>query len=173
MHERANCALSEDEYYHIVDGKTAELCALCCFLGAHFASAGEAAAAAMGQYGRSLGMAFQIADDLLDIVGSEHETGKSLRTDFKKQKLTLPLIRLLETAEEPEGSQILEVLSNPDESGWHSISQWLECSDAIDYASGRAETFAHDARRRLALLEDTPERRILEELTEFCCQRSY
>ena len=53
----------------------------------------------MTQFGRKLGIAFQIADDLLDVVGSENTVGKSLGSDLAKQKPTLPLIRALQTAD--------------------------------------------------------------------------
>ena len=173
VHERANCELSEEQYFRIIDGKTAELCALCCFLGAHFADAGESVENALEGYGRSLGLAFQIADDLLDILGSENETGKSLGTDFKKQKLTLPIIRLRDTAAPGQRAKILEVLSNPTEAGWQQLFAWLRESDAIEYARKEAETLVATARQQLEVLEDSPERRILDELAEFCCQRSY
>ena len=173
VHERANCELSEEQYFRIIDGKTAELCALCCFLGAHFADADEATATAMQDYGRSLGLAFQIADDLLDILGTENETGKSLGTDFKKQKLTLPIIRLRDTASTEQRARIMETLSNPTESGWQNLFGWLRESDAIEYARKEAESLVSSARQQLEVLEDSPARRILEELADFCCQRSY
>jgi octaprenyl-diphosphate synthase len=68
---RGRFDMSEEEYYAIIDGKTAELCACACHLGAYYADAEPHVVAAMERYGRSLGMAFQIADDLLDIVGEE------------------------------------------------------------------------------------------------------
>ncbi len=108
IRERGNLELSEEAYLRIIDGKTAELCAVSCYLGAHYAEAEESVSKSLEQYGRALGIAFQISDDLLDILGSEDETGKSLGTDFKKQKLTLPLIRLLSQTEEPESVRLRE-----------------------------------------------------------------
>src|SRR5262249_33502608 len=93
--ERGNLALTEDDYFAIIDAKTAELTACCCRLGALFAGAGPDVVEGLARYGRWLGVAFQIADDLLDLVGEERATGKSLGTDLEQQKLTLPLIRLL------------------------------------------------------------------------------
>src|SRR4051794_24056188 len=77
IRERGNLDLTEEAYLRIIDGKTAELCAVACFLGAHFADADESVVRNLEQYGRSVGIAFQISDDLLDILGSEDETGKS------------------------------------------------------------------------------------------------
>ena len=101
VHNRGNFDLDEDAYFAIIRGKTAELTAVSCRLGAHYAGAPEATVRAMDDYGRDLGVAFQIADDVLDIWGEERATGKSLGTDLEKQKLTLPLIRLLATADAP------------------------------------------------------------------------
>ncbi len=75
--------------------------ACCCRLGALHSGASSAVVDSLARYGRWLGMAFQIADDLLDLVGEESVTGKSLGTDVEQQKLTLPLIHLLNRARPP------------------------------------------------------------------------
>jgi hypothetical protein len=67
------------------------------------------------RYGRYLGIAFQIADDILDITGREETTGKSLGTDLQQQKPTLPLIRLLETAEPVVRQQVLQLATSETE----------------------------------------------------------
>src|SRR5436190_4281607 len=76
--QRGNLGLTEEEYFDIIDAKTAELTACCCHLGALYAGESEEVVAALTRYGRCLGMAFQIADDVLDLVGQETTTGKSL-----------------------------------------------------------------------------------------------
>src|SRR5262249_54167203 len=111
--ERGNFALSEAEYLEIIDAKTAELTACCCRLGALFAGASSAVVEASARYGRYLGMAFQIADDLLDLQGEETLAGKSLGTDLEQQKLTLPLIHLLGQTPVKLASRIRHLLSNP------------------------------------------------------------
>ncbi len=68
--------------------------------------------AALDRYGRNLGIAFQIADDVLDIWGEEGATGKSLGTDLEKQKLTLPVIRLLSVADPASALRIRRLLSD-------------------------------------------------------------
>ena len=98
VHNRGNFDLDEEDYFAIIRGKTAELTAVSCRLGAHYAGAPESTVRAMDDYGRDLGVAFQIADDVLDLWGEERAIGKSLGTDLEKQKLTLPLIRLLATS---------------------------------------------------------------------------
>ena len=92
---RGDLDLREAEYLDIIDGKTAELTACCCRLGSPVRGSAPEVVDRLSRYGRSLGIAFQIADDLLDLTGDERCTGKSLGTDIEQQKLTLPLIRLL------------------------------------------------------------------------------
>lgn len=86
--------LPEDVYYAIIDAKTAELYARGCELAAHLGGASSEAVDAFGTFGRELGLAFQITDDCLDLVGTEDEVGKSLGTDLQGGKMTLPLIML-------------------------------------------------------------------------------
>jgi octaprenyl-diphosphate synthase len=173
IRERGNFELSEDAYLRIIDGKTAELCALSCYLGAHFAEADPAISASLEQYGRCVGCAFQISDDLLDILGSQEETGKSLGTDFRKQKLTLPLIRLLSQTDDADAARLRELLSQADEDAWHEMVRWLHASDAIEYSRTRAHEFAVAARTHLDGLSDSSARRILTEITEFATHRTY
>ncbi|MGL4554981.1 MAG: polyprenyl synthetase family protein, partial [Gemmataceae bacterium] len=97
---RGNLDLTEAEYFDIIDGKTAELTACCCRLGAMYAGCPAEVVEAMARYGRYLGQAFQIADDLLDLVGDERTAGKSLGTDLEQGKLTLPLLHLLKVGGE-------------------------------------------------------------------------
>ena len=98
---RGNYGLSETDYFQIIAGKTAALTACCCRLGAHYAGAEPAVCEALARYGHDLGMAFQIADDVLDLSGDEATVGKSLGTDLLKQKATLPLIRLIGHCQSP------------------------------------------------------------------------
>ena len=108
---RGNIDLTEDEYTDIIDAKTAELTACCCQLGAIYAGMADDVVEQLTNYGRSLGIAFQIADDLLDLVGTEETAGKSLGTDLDQQKLTLPLIYLLESAPAEQTARVRAILA--------------------------------------------------------------
>lgn len=173
IHERGNLDLTEDVYLRIVDGKTAELCAVACHLGAHFCGVSPEIVESLEGYGRALGIAFQIADDLLDILGSENETGKSLGSDLTKQKLTMPLIRLLSTSDADDAIRIRELLANPAEETRAQLEPYLQGSDAVEYSVTRANEFAAQALSHLECLPKSPARSILEEVAEFATQRSY
>ncbi|MBD3672186.1 MAG: polyprenyl synthetase family protein [Planctomycetaceae bacterium] len=173
IHERGNLALSEEQYLKIIDGKTAELCALCGELGAHYAGADEGLSQSLREYGRSLGIAFQIADDVLDVTGNEEETGKTLGSDFVKQKLTLPIIRLLESADETQREQIITWIEQGDQDSRRRLQEELRSSHSIEEAHQRAQEYAQQARLSLSGLMESPARRLLEDLTDFAVQRSF
>ena len=171
IHQRGFLELSEDEYFEIIEGKTAELCAISCQLGAHFAGAPPAIAAAMERYGRNLGMAFQIADDLLDLVGEERNSGKSLGTDVEQQKLTLPLIWLMRHGSSDAVRSLGRILSGAGTGKVEQLRSLLEDSDALNYTRGRAEQFAAAARAELGDLRDSAAKHVLARLTQLVVQR--
>ena len=108
---RGNFRLSEREYLEIIESKTAELTAVSCRLGVLFSGGSPELCDEMDGFGRDLGIAFQIADDLLDVLGEEATTGKSLGTDLEKQKPTLPIIRALQVATDRDREALLDLLS--------------------------------------------------------------
>src|SRR5437764_6645837 len=154
--ERGNLALTEEAYFDIIDGKTAELTSCCARLGALYAGTGEAVEESLARYGRCLGIAFQIADDLLDLVGEERTTGKSLGTDLEQQKLTLPLIRLLGAAPAPTAGRLRQLLTAPGNHKREALRPYLNDSDALAYATKRAHQFAQRARGELECLPPSP-----------------
>ncbi|MEZ6048284.1 MAG: polyprenyl synthetase family protein [Planctomycetaceae bacterium] len=171
--ERGNLDLTEERYFEIIDGKTAELCAISCLLGAHYAGCTEEETAALEQFGRDLGCAFQIADDILDIMGEETQAGKSLGSDFYKQKMTLPLIRLLQQAEPADEEIIRGLLASPSSENWEKLAGYIREYQVIESARQTANEYATSARAHLAKLPASNSRTILEELTEFAIQRSH
>jgi octaprenyl-diphosphate synthase len=170
--ERGNLSLTEEEYLDIIDGKTAELTACCCRLGAIYSGGPPLLVEGLARYGRFLGMAFQIADDLLDLIGEEHTTGKSLGTDVEQQKMTLPLIRLLKTSSTELHSRLRQILADAGNHKRDTLRPYLLESDALIYARQRAEEYAVRARRELESLHPSPCRDILDALTEQVIHRS-
>jgi octaprenyl-diphosphate synthase len=160
--ERGNLALSEAEYFKLIDAKTAELIACSSQLGALYSGAAEGVVAAMERYGRLIGVAFQIADDLLDIVGEERATGKSLGTDLEQQKMTLPLIRLLSVAPASQSSRLRQILHAPGNHKREALAPFLAASDAVEYARRTALDYAARARVELTCLPPSTVRAILE-----------
>jgi octaprenyl-diphosphate synthase len=164
--QRGNLELSEADYFDIIDGKTAELTACCCHLGALYAGAEPAVVEALARFGRSVGLAFQIADDLLDLVGDERATGKSLGTDLEQGKMTLPLIHLLRAAPGPLAARVRQVLHSPENHKRDALRPYLAEGGGLDYARRRAEELAAGAARELDCLPPSPSRAVLEAMTE-------
>jgi octaprenyl-diphosphate synthase len=164
--QRGNLDLTEDEYFAIIDGKTAELTSVCCRLAALYSDMDDETALELAGYGRCLGVAFQIADDVLDLVGQETLAGKSLGTDLEQGKLTLPLIHLLHYASPDERRRLTAILTGVGNRKREALQPALEAAGAIAYARGRAEEYANLAAARLRCLPDSPFKTILERLTE-------
>ncbi len=164
--------LSEDDYFDIISAKTAELCACSCELGAHYAGAAPELVAGMACFGRDLGIAFQIADDVLDVAGNEQTTGKSLGTDLEQQKPTLPVIRLLQLATPREREDLLAILQDDSIDRLAALRPYFERYDPITYAKDQARTFADRAARQLAVLPPSPSRDTLTIMAEFVVARS-
>lgn len=167
---RGNFRLTEGEYLEIIEAKTAELTAVSCRLGAVYAGAGEKIADELDGFGRDLGIAFQIVDDLLDVQGDEQTTGKSLGTDLEKQKPTLPVIRALHLASERDRQSMLDLLTG-DEQRPELLAPFLERYEAIPYARQRAQFFADRAQQRLTVLPSGPARDVLSTMSGFVVSR--
>lgn len=172
VHNRGNLDLDEPAYFEIIRGKTAELTAVCCRLGAYYADAPPRVVSALEDYGRDLGVAFQIADDVLDLWGEERNTGKTLGTDLAKQKLTLPVIRLLLTAKPAVVEEVRSMLADqiPDRV---RLRQLLESGHAIEYAWQKALDYATAAESALIVLPDSEARTVLRNLARHVVKRSF
>ncbi len=170
--QRGNLHLTEAEYLSIIDGKTAELTSVCCRLGALYAGRDVAVVERLASYGRLLGLAFQIADDVLDLIGEEATAGKSLGTDVAQQKLTLPLLHLLQHHGAERAERVRQILAAPGNHKLEALRPHLHETGALAFARRRAEEYAAQARRELECLAPSAYRAGLEALTERVVHRS-
>ncbi len=170
---RGDVSLDEATYLEILDAKTAELCACCCQLGAHYAGASESLTRRLAMFGRQLGIAFQIADDLLDVVGTETAAGKSLGTDLEKQKPTLPLIRALQIASVAERQDMLAALQGESGSSLDRLRVRFEQLDVLTYTRNKATAYAQQALDELVGLPDSPAVQSLRQMAAFVVQRAF
>ena len=146
---RGDYSLTEEQYLDIIAAKTAELCACSAQLGAKFAGATEDGARCMAAYGRAVGIAFQIVDDVLDLQGDERTVGKSLGTDLEQQKATLPVIHVLRSATPADRDHVLSILRGEGPSRADALAVWLQRYDAFGYSYEVARRYARDAIRQL------------------------
>ncbi|MDA1048961.1 MAG: polyprenyl synthetase family protein [Planctomycetota bacterium] len=169
---RGDFALSEREYFEIIAAKTAELTACSCRLGAHYAGASDEVVERLTNFGRDLGIAFQIVDDVLDLQGEEETTGKSLGTDLEQQKPTLPIIHALESHSPSKRDELLSLLSGDVAPSRESLLPWLAEYDSIEYAYETAKRFAASAMDCLACLEESDATNTLRLIAAFVVERS-
>lgn len=170
---RDNYELTEDEYLDIITRKTGELIGTCCLLGAKFAGADDVTVSRMRQFGLSLGIAFQIIDDLLDLTGDEAEAGKSLGRDVCTGKLTLPLIHYVRESTPARRSQMLAFLRGDGRLRCRHIATLLEGSESLDYSQQMAYSYVNTALEIASALPPSEARDSLCAMAEFVLARRY
>jgi len=170
--QKQNLELSEAEYIDIISNKSASLFSSCCCLGGLLAGTDEKQANSLAEFGLNLGIAFQITDDLLDIIGDETKAGKSLGSDVDKQKLTLAVIHLLKQADKKDKKVLMKKLTD-DEKGKKHLLEMLKSSQSLTYAKRRAREFADKAICSLACLKTSDAKDALIETAEFAISRTF
>lgn len=165
--------LTEEDYFDLVSRKTAGLFAVCARMGAVAAAADDKTEAALGEYGWSLGMAFQLVDDILDFTSSPKKLGKPVGSDLREGKITLPLILALEHCTTPERGLVETVLR---ERAYESVKleevlALLEKYEAVGLARRRAVGFCEKAREQIADLPESAHKAALSSVTELVIDR--
>jgi octaprenyl-diphosphate synthase len=171
IHHRNNYHLDEKTYFQIINCKTASLTAACSLLGAKYAGASDRTVNQLRTYGLSLGTAFQIQDDILDIVGDPRAVGKTLGLDVDKGKMTLPAIHFMHTAPTQHRELLRSLLEGDDPEKVDKVRNLILPSDSIPYAQDQARQHVDRARRALADLPDSEARRNLDAMAEFVIRR--
>lgn len=170
LHHREHYGLDEQTYFEIVARKTASLIGECCRQGARLSGATPETAERLRQVGISLGIAFQVQDDLLDLIGEQAVVGKSLGRDLDKGKLTLPLILHLGEIGATERGDVLDMIRQRDLT---SLRGRLIESGAVDASRARATALVDEARLKLGMLPDNAARELLDTLALSLVDRSF
>jgi octaprenyl-diphosphate synthase len=165
-------AFSEDDYEALIRAKTASLLSAACELGA--LAGAHRFRQALARYGMSLGMGFQVADDLLDYTATEAETGKPTGADLKEHKVTLPLIAALRTMSEAARSEVdaLFAAPEPDDEQIRRVTEIVTEEGGIEYAHRRAADYAADAEEALAGLPESPALTALHDAIAYAVERT-
>lgn len=165
--------ISEDEYFDILQRKTAFLFSACCEIGAILGGASAEGQTALRDYGMNLGIAFQLADDVLDFTADEDLLGKAAGADLLEGKLTLPLILFVKKS--PEIKKDLErVMLDGDYSNVsrEALLEKLEAAQTIEETRRRAYAYAEKARKNLDVLAKTEYRLALEDIPAYMIERN-
>jgi octaprenyl-diphosphate synthase len=164
-------SFTEDDYYALIRSKTASLMSAACEVGA-LAGAPRHREALL-KYGEALGMAFQIADDLIDYTEEQETTGKPTGLDLKEHKVTLPLIAALRVMTAAERTRVNALFSNDDpaEDEISEVIRIVTVNGGLDYARQRGAVYAEQAREAIAGLPDTVARRALLDSISYVMER--
>ncbi|WP_332878139.1 octaprenyl diphosphate synthase [Massilia sp. S19_KUP03_FR1] len=165
--------VTEESYLNVIRSKTAKLFEAAAQLGALVAGAGEAHIEAAGEYGRSLGTAFQLIDDVLDYAGDALEIGKNVGDDLREGKPTLPLIWLMENGTRAQRELVRECIENGDESHFDAVLAAVTSSGALDYTRDAAVRAADRAASAIADLPETEFKQNLLQLCTFAVDRNH
>jgi octaprenyl-diphosphate synthase len=165
--------ISEERYTQVIRSKTAKLFEAAAQLGALIAGASEENIEAAAEYGRSLGTAFQLIDDVLDYSGHADDIGKNVGDDLREGKATLPLIFLMEHGTVDQQALVRSCIENGDEQHFDAVLSAVTTSGALDYTKKRAEDAAARATASLATLPDSEFKESLLKLSTFAVHRNH
>jgi len=160
-------------YFDMINQKTASLIATSCELGAITTSKTTQDRLATHQFGENLGMAFQIKDDLFDLLGTEYDTGKDSGGDVKKNMITLPLIYSYENMPWNENRRLRTLLRTKKKSAkvMKEIKGMIDTSGGFDYAKQKLDNFSNRALEALSPYPDSPIKNSLSDLVAFNAAR--
>jgi len=162
---------SLEDYHRKIARKTAALVATCCFCGGVVGGLDRDRRDALQRYGHKLGMAFQIADDLLDYVATEEELGKPVGADLRQGTVTLPfMLAFRDPVVGPELARVLERRPRGDPD-YEQVVSLVRRSGAIAATERAAQEFARDARGELAAFPPSPARTTLEAACDYVVGR--
>jgi octaprenyl-diphosphate synthase len=166
--------LTESQYINVVGAKTAALFAASCQAGAQIAGAPNAATQSFAAYGQNLGIAFQIADDVLDYSASTENLGKNVGDDFREGKVTLPVIYALQHADVAQQAFWQRVFAEPTtltNADFEQAKLYLEQADACQKALQLAEHYAGKATSALMQVPPHMHTQTLIDLAHFVVRR--
>jgi len=164
----------ENNYWRIIRDKTARFMSACCQCGAIIAGASSDARAALGEYGIDLGIAFQVADDILDVVGDSSVTGKDAGTDLTHGKFTLPVILALRNLDYTRRQEVVEKLRAqkiaPEDA--KDIAHLAAACGAVELSRQAAATHVDRAKSELQNLPESVYTQALSDMASFVVRRN-
>ena len=174
LEKAKNFDISEEDYYKIIEEKTASMIASCCAIGAVSAGATPEQAATMRQFGINAGTAFQIRDDIFDYQPDNH-SGKGYGNDIREHKMTLPLIHLLKESSKLERTLIINKirLSGKRRRTIDSIIRQANEKNSLAYCEEKMQFFIQQAENQLDGIPNSKEKEALKSLLYYCVKRNF
>lgn len=171
---RKDLSVTEGRYLSMIAEKTAALISCSCRVGALLGERHNGEVEVLADYGLNLGMAFQIADDLLDLTGEQGRLGKVLGNDIREGRLTLPVIHAMSVASEKDGAWLGEVLRSGrvDDGVLERIREVVERYQGIEYSRRKAMEYGRACKERLKALEESESQTALAMLADYVVARA-
>ncbi len=195
LHKTGDPEITKEEYFQIISAKTGVLISAACRIGAILANAPEEKENALARFGLKTGIAFQLADDILDYMARPDDLGKKLGKDLEEGKITMPLIHLLKVADRKEKEEIKSIIAecvsekteyNARElqrqqldastgcladSNLKRVQELLLKYNALEEALNAARELVNEARSELSIFPDSIEKEAILSMSEFAMQR--
>jgi octaprenyl-diphosphate synthase len=169
---RGHFQMQRATYFKVLGMKTAELFSLSCELGGYLAHATAEQQAALREYGRKLGVAYQLYDDCLDLLGSERTAGKTLGADLAKGKMTLPILIARDRASAAEQEQLRLWVQDWNPGFLPEVLSLISRYDVLRESRGVIQEYLTAAQQALAVLPAGQGRDSLFGLTQFLAQQT-
>jgi octaprenyl-diphosphate synthase len=163
---------SEEKYHEVIYGKTACLFEAATRIGGMLAGVDTATEQALQNYGKHLGIAFQLVDDALDYSAQSEQLGKNVGDDLAEGKPTLPLIHALQKGNAAQQAMIREAIENGSNQDFEAISKAIEETGALKYTLDQAQAQADLAKQAIAKLDDSVYRQALTYLADYAVERN-
>lgn len=163
---------SEEKYHQVIYGKTACLFEAATRIGGMLSGVDRATEQALKNYGKHLGIAFQLVDDALDYSAQSEQLGKNVGADLAEGKPTLPLIHALQKGNAAQQAMIREAIENGSNRDFEAISKAIEETGALKYTLDQAQAQANIAKQAIADLDDSVYRQALTYLADYAVERS-
>ena len=165
--------VNEDEYLNMIYKKTAALISAATKAGALIGGGTDEQIDALAEYGRLIGMAFQIQDDYLDVVSDAAEIGKPVGSDIVKGKMTLMVVHTLSKASNEDKERLIYILNQNDENLVDDAIALFEKYDAVEYTRNIALEDVKTAKELLNVLDDSDAKKALELFADFVIERTH
>jgi octaprenyl-diphosphate synthase len=163
--------LTEEEYFQVIESKTAKLFEASARTAAIVSSATSEQEEALAQYAICLGTAFQIVDDILDYESSAEEMGKNVGDDLLEGKVTLPLICVLANGSHAEQELVKIAIDNPKHADINTIVNLVKSGTALHYCREMAHDYVIKAKQQLTIFPDNQYREALQQLVDLSVER--
>jgi len=168
--------ISEQDYYNIISAKTGALMSAACRIGAILGKISKEYEEALAEFGMKVGIAFQMADDILDYMAKESELGKIVGKDIQEGKLTMPIFQLLKVCNQIERKQVRELIkskNNLQSEKFNFLGKLFEKYNVIEKSFDIASSMIRDAKNKLDIFESSEVKEYLFCLADYTLYRRH